>query len=74
MGQGLAVTTAGLVVGLSAAALLARLTGTLLYGVSPGDVSTYAGVAGLVLLVAMLACFLPALRAARLDPLRALRS
>lgn len=74
MGQGLAVTAAGLVVGLSTAALLARLTETLLYGVSPGDASTYVGVAGLVLLVAMLASFLPALRAARLDPLRALRA
>jgi putative ABC transport system permease protein len=74
MGQGLAVTAAGLLFGLFAAALLTRLTGALLYGVSPSDASTYAGVAGLVLLVALLACFLPALRAARLDPLRALRS
>jgi putative ABC transport system permease protein len=74
MRQGLTVTAAGLVLGLSAAALLTRLTEALLYGVSPADASTYAGVAGLVLLVAVLACFLPALRTARLDPLRALRS
>jgi putative ABC transport system permease protein len=74
MGQGLAVTAAGLVVGLSTAALLARLTETLLYGVSTNDASTYVVVAGLVLLVAMIACLLPALRAARLDPLRALRA
>jgi ABC-type lipoprotein release transport system permease subunit len=54
------------------AAALMRFVTTLLYGVSAADVTTYVGVPGIVLVVAGTACIVPALRAARLKPLRAL--
>jgi ABC-type lipoprotein release transport system permease subunit len=54
-------------------AALIRSIGALLYGVTPHDPITYAGVALLLLAVAAVACLGPALRAARLDPVRTLR-
>ena len=72
--QGLAITVLGLVVGLALGVLAARLAAALLYGVSPGDITTYAVVAVVISAVAFLACLVPAYRAARLEPLRALRS
>jgi predicted permease len=71
--QGLATTIVGLAVGLVAAGLLMRFVTTLLYGVSAADLATYVGVPALLLVVAAAACIVPAHRAARLDPLRALR-
>jgi putative ABC transport system permease protein len=71
--QGMGTTIAGLAVGLVAAALLMRFLTTRLYGVSAADVPTYVGVPALLLAVAAAACIVPARRAARLDPLRALR-
>jgi predicted permease len=71
--QGLGTTIVGLGVGLVAAALLMRFVATLLYGVTASDVATYVGVPALLSLVAAAACLVPARRAARLDPLRALR-
>jgi ABC-type antimicrobial peptide transport system permease subunit len=71
--QGLATTIIGLAVGLVAAGLLMRFVTTLLYGVSAADLATYVGVPALLLVVAAAACIVPAQRAARLDPLRALR-
>jgi macrolide transport system ATP-binding/permease protein len=71
--RGLRLTIAGIVVGAIAAFVLTRLMGNLLYKVSPRDPIAY-GLALLVLIgVAMLACFLPARRATRVDPVRALR-
>jgi putative ABC transport system permease protein len=72
-GQGLAVTLAGLTVGLLASAWLTRLLSSQLYGVSPYDPLTFVLVPLLLLLVAVLACIIPAIRAARLDPLRVFR-
>jgi putative ABC transport system permease protein len=72
--QGMRVTFAGIAAGLIAAAWLTRFIGTLLYGVTPGDWPTYVIVAVVVAAVGALACLVPARRAARLDPLRALRS
>jgi putative ABC transport system permease protein len=72
--QGMRVTVAGIAAGLIAAAWLTRFIATLLYGATPGDWMTYAFVVIVVLVVAALACVVPARRAARLDPLRALRS
>jgi ABC-type antimicrobial peptide transport system permease subunit len=67
------LTAAGIALGAIAALILTRLMGNLLYKVSPRDPIAY-GVALLVLLgVASLACFLPARRATRVDPVRALR-
>ena len=74
LSRGLRLTTAGIAVGAAAALILTRLMGNLLYKVSPRDPLAY-GFALLVLLgVALLACFLPARRATRVDPVRALRT
>ena len=74
LSRGLRLTTAGIVVGAIAALVFTRLMGNLLYKVSPRDPLAY-GFALLVLLgVALLACFLPARRATRIDPVHALRS
>jgi ABC-type antimicrobial peptide transport system permease subunit len=65
---------AGVVLGLIAAASLSRLMSTLLHGVSPGDPATYATVAVCLTLVAILASLVPAWRATRVDPVRALKA
>jgi predicted permease len=72
--QGLTAVLGGIVAGLLASLWLARFATTLLYGVTARDVIAYAATAAFVLVVAVLACVAPARRAARLDPLRALRS
>jgi predicted permease len=72
--QGLAITTVGLIVGVGAAAVLTQSMSSFLYGVTPHDRLTYALVPLLILVVATIACLGPALRAAKLDPVKALRS
>jgi putative ABC transport system permease protein len=72
--QGLLVTIGGVAAGLAAAAFLVRFLATLLYGVTASDPLSFVIVPAAVLLVAASACYLPARRAARVDPLRALRS
>ncbi len=72
--QGLALAVIGLALGLVGAALLGRLTGTLLFGVAPTDKMTYALVAVFMLAIAAAASLVPARRATRVDPLEALRS
>jgi putative ABC transport system permease protein len=71
--EGLGLTLIGVLVGLFAAYGLARWVQTLLFGITPQDPMTYTGVAATLLLVSALACAVPALRAARLDPLKMLR-
>jgi ABC-type antimicrobial peptide transport system permease subunit len=71
--HGLAVSAAGLVVGLIAALSLRRLATPLLYGITPADPLTLVVVSAVLMLVGALATWLPARRAARLDPVRALR-
>lgn len=72
--QGLALATLGLGIGLLGAAALTRLIERLLYGVSAGDPLTLGGAALVLLLAALAACVVPALRASRVDPMVALRA
>jgi putative ABC transport system permease protein len=67
------MTLAGVPIGLIAAAGLMQLIKTMLFGVSTADPLTYAAVAVLLSAVALLACYLPARRAMRVDPMVALR-
>jgi predicted permease len=73
LGQGLAISVVGLLAGLVAALVLTRLTAKLLYGVSATDPITFLGIALLLLCVTMLACYFPARRATKVDPMTALR-
>jgi predicted permease len=72
--QGLVLTTIGAVLGLGAAVGLTRWMKSLLYEVSPLDPWTYAVVSMILLITAVLACYLPARRATRIDPAEALRT
>jgi putative ABC transport system permease protein len=73
LAQGLRVSLLGCAAGLALAAAFARFLSGMLYGVSASDTATLAGVVGIVLAVSTLASLLPALRAARLDPMEVLR-
>jgi predicted permease len=70
----LRVTLWGIGVGLAASLVVARLIGSLLFGTSPWDLPTYAAMAALFLAIALISGYLPARRAARIDPMIALRS
>ena len=74
VGSGVALSGAGIVVGAGSAALATRALRSWLYGVAPGDPMTLAGVAVVLLVVAILATVSPARRAMRLDPVDALRA
>ena len=73
IGQGMRLALAGIACGLLAAVVVTRSLETLVHGVSTTDPLTFVGIALLLLAVAFLACWLPARRAARVDPLVALR-
>jgi putative ABC transport system permease protein len=73
VGQGLKLALIGVAIGLLAAFALTRWMEDLLYGVRPTDSWTYGAVAALLLLVALFACWIPARRAAKVDPMIALR-
>jgi predicted permease len=74
LGHGLKMAIAGVVAGLIAAFALTRLMATMLFGVGPADPVTYAIIVLVLMVVALLACYLPARRATKVDPLNALRS
>jgi len=73
LGQGARIAFFGVAIGLATAAALARLLSSLLFSVSSDDPITFAAVAVLLLGVALLACYIPARRALRVDPMIALR-
>jgi putative ABC transport system permease protein len=73
MGQGLRWVSIGLLIGLTLGFLLTRMLASLLFGVGPANVATYIEVSAMMLAVATVACYLPAIRAIRIDPMRALR-
>jgi putative ABC transport system permease protein len=71
--QGMSLALGGLAVGLAGAFVLTRVLQQLLYEISPNDPLTFLGAAALLCAVAVLACWLPAYRAARVNPMEALR-
>jgi putative ABC transport system permease protein len=73
VGQGLKLAASGLVLGILVSLLLTRQLSSLLFGVSAYDPLTFAGVTVILVSVALLACYIPARRATRVDPLIALR-
>jgi len=74
VGRGLALAAAGVVIGVAASALLTRVLEAMLFNVQPWDVTTFVVAAAVLMVCAGTASFVPARRAARMDPLAALRS
>jgi len=73
LAQGLSVALLGCVAGIALTAIFGRLLSGMLYGVSAWDIATLAGVVAIVMAVSVLASLLPAIRAARLEPMQVLR-
>jgi ABC-type antimicrobial peptide transport system permease subunit len=71
--QGMGLTIIGLIVGVAVGSVVTRVLSDMLYGVSTRDPLTFVGAPLLLLAVAFLACYIPARRATRIDPLTALR-
>jgi ABC-type antimicrobial peptide transport system permease subunit len=71
--QGMALALLGLATGVGAALVLGRMLSSLLFGTTGHDPAVFGGVCLLLVVVALLACYLPARRATRVDPLEALR-
>jgi predicted permease len=73
MGYGMRIVVVGIAIGLAGAFALARLVASLLYGVKPTDVMTFIFTSLLLAFIALVACYIPARRAMRVDPMVALR-
>ena len=74
MGEGLAITAIGAVTGMGAALVLTRWLSTFLYGIETRDAFTFVAVPLVLVLVSAAACFVPARRASRIDPLRVMKA
>ena len=74
LGEGGKLAVTGVAIGIVASHLVTQFLRTLLYGITPTDPLTFGAVAILLLLTALLACYLPARRASRVDPVIALRA
>ena len=74
VGRGLILALVGMSVGVAGALALTRALTGLLFGVKPTDPVTFVGVLSLIALVSLLACYLPARRATKVDPMIALRN
>jgi ABC-type antimicrobial peptide transport system permease subunit len=72
--HGLSLTAAGIALGIGTAVVLTRVMSAFLFGVGPLDPVTYAAVSGTLAAVALVATYLPARRASRVDPIVALRA
>jgi putative ABC transport system permease protein len=72
--QGMTMVLGGLLAGIAGALLMAKLLANFLYGIKPTDPATFIGSFVILSAVALLACWIPAVRAARVDPVVALRS
>jgi putative ABC transport system permease protein len=73
IGQGLRLTALGIAIGLVATLTLSHVLVALLYGIGPRDPVTYLAITAILLAAAFLACYIPARRAAKVDPMVALR-
>jgi putative ABC transport system permease protein len=73
LSRGVILAAIGLLIGLPVSVALAQLLAGVIFGVSAGDVTTFAGVTLLLCVITMLACYIPARRAMRVDPIVALR-
>jgi len=74
LGQGLKLVLVGVVLGAAGALAITRVIRTMLFGITPTDIFTFTFVSGLLVVVALIACSVPAHRATRVDPLIALRN
>jgi len=74
MVRGFVLASAGMIAGIGCALAVTRLMTGFLYGVSPFDLGTFVGIPTLLGLIAMLACYMPARRATKVDPIVALRA
>jgi putative ABC transport system permease protein len=74
LSQGMGLALVGVAIGVAAAFVLTSAVKSFLFGVTPNDPATFLGVAAVLALAALAACYLPARRAAQVDPLRALRT